>query len=88
MFDELAEPIDAVVLDLNLEDGIDGMETFRRMHELRPELVVVMASGFAEDSKIREALNHGARGYLRKPYRIETLGQALRQALDGSGDWL
>jgi signal transduction histidine kinase/ActR/RegA family two-component response regulator len=75
-------PVDVLVLDMIMEPGIDGLETYRRISELRPGQPAVIASGFAESERVREAQGLGAGPYIRKPYTLERIGRALREALD------
>jgi len=74
--------VDILVLDMIMDPGIDGLETYRRILEVRPGQKAVIVSGFAETSRVAEALKLGAGAYVRKPYILETLGTAIRQELD------
>ena len=72
---------DLVILDMIMDPGIDGLETYRRIHALRPELRVVITSGYSETDRVREALRLGAGPYVKKPYRLETLARTVHEAL-------
>jgi PAS domain S-box-containing protein len=76
------KPADLVVLDMIMEPGIDGLETFRRIRGLRPEQKTVIASGYSESVLVREAQRMGAGAYVKKPYLLETFGRAVRAELD------
>jgi two-component system, cell cycle sensor histidine kinase and response regulator CckA len=71
-----------VVLDMIMEPGIDGLETFRRILDLRPGQKAVIASGYSESVRVREAQRMGAGTYVKKPYLLETFGRAVRAELD------
>ncbi|HEX5680896.1 MAG TPA: response regulator, partial [Desulfobacterales bacterium] len=73
---------DLVVLDMIMEPGIDGLETFRRILDLRPGQKTVIASGYSESVRVREAQRMGAGAYVKKPYLLETFGRAVRAELD------
>ncbi|MFO7707612.1 MAG: ATP-binding protein [Desulfobacterales bacterium] len=73
---------DLVVLDMIMEPGIDGLETFRRIRALRPGQKMIIASGYSESARVREAQRMGAGAYVRKPYLMETFGRAVRTELD------
>lgn len=75
-------PIDLVVIDLVLGDEFDGVETYKRLIELRPGQPAVLVSGFADIARIVEARKLGIRQSVQKPYTTETLGAAVRAALD------
>jgi PAS domain S-box-containing protein len=74
-------PADIVVLDMLMEPGIDGLETYRRMLQIRPGQKAILVSGYSETKQVKEALALGACEYLRKPYTLEKIGTALQRAL-------
>jgi len=76
------QPADLVVLDMIMEPGIDGLETFRRIRGLRPGQKTIIASGYSESVRVREAQRMGAGAYVKKPYLLETFGRAVRAELD------
>jgi DNA-binding NarL/FixJ family response regulator len=65
-----------------MDPGIDGLETYRRIIEIRPKQKAIIVSGFSESSRVRAAQSLGAGAYLKKPYIIEKLGMAVRNELD------
>ncbi|MFH1491555.1 MAG: response regulator [Pseudomonadota bacterium] len=76
---------DLIVLDMIMEPGIDGLETYRRIVARRPGQKAIIASGFSETARIKEALKLGAGQYIRKPYTIEKIGMAVRKELESGG---
>ncbi|MEZ4525917.1 MAG: cache domain-containing protein [Desulfobacterales bacterium] len=76
---------DLVVLDMIMEPGIDGLETYKRMLQICPGQKAVIASGFAETERVKAARELGAGRYLRKPYTLENLGKAVKEELRGRG---
>lgn len=79
---EESKRIDLAVIDLVLGDEFDGVETFKQMIALRPGQPAVLVSGFADLARIVEARKLGVRQSIQKPYTTETLGAAVRSALD------
>ncbi len=73
---------DIMVLDMIMDPGIDGLETYRQVLQYHPEQKAVIASGYSETQQVREVQRLGAGAYIKKPYLIETLGAALRSELD------
>jgi CheY-like chemotaxis protein len=73
---------DLLVLDMIMEPGIDGLETHRRIVERHPGQKAIIASGFSESDKVREAQALGAGAYIRKPYTIEKIGLAIKAELE------
>jgi signal transduction histidine kinase/CheY-like chemotaxis protein len=76
------EKADILILDMIMDPGIDGCETYRRILETHPGQKAVIASGFSESERVREAQRLGAGPYVRKPYSLETLARAVRAELD------
>ena len=74
--------VDLIVLDMIMDPGIDGLETYRRILEIHPRQKAVIASGFSETDRVRKAQALGAGAYVRKPYVLEKIGLAVRQELD------
>jgi signal transduction histidine kinase/ActR/RegA family two-component response regulator len=77
-----SESFDLVVLDMIMEGGIDGLETFRRILQRHPGQKAIIASGFSESERVTQARSLGAGAYLRKPYLIASLGLAVRRELE------
>ncbi|MFH1569667.1 MAG: ATP-binding protein, partial [Gemmatimonadota bacterium] len=78
--------VDLLVLDMIMEDGMDGLDTFRRILELHPRQRAIIASGFTETDRVREAQRLGAGAFVKKPYLLEKLGMAVRAELDRPGE--
>lgn len=79
---EAGNRVDLVLLDMIMDPGIDGLETYRRILKIRPGQKAILVSGFSETDNVRSARQLGAGNYVRKPYLLETLGLAVRDELD------
>ena len=73
---------DLLVLDMIMDPGIDGLETYRRILEFCPGQKAIIVSGFSETERVRQAQGLGSGTYVRKPYAMERIGLAVRQELD------
>jgi PAS domain S-box-containing protein len=73
---------DLVVLDMIMDPGIDGLETYRQLLDINAGQKAIIASGFSESEKVRTALRIGAGAYLKKPYLLDKIGMAVRAELD------
>ena len=71
---------DLLILDMIMDPGIDGFETYRRILEQHPGQKAILCSGFSESERVRQARALGAGTYLRKPYALDELGRAVRAA--------
>jgi len=74
--------VDLVILDMIMGEGMDGLDTYRRMVEISPGQKAVITSGFSETDRVWEAQRLGAGAYVKKPFTLETLGLAVRAELD------
>jgi len=68
-------------LDMIMDPGIDGLETYRRILQFHPGQKAIIASGFSETRRIKEAQMLGAGPYIKKPYTLEKIGIAVKQEL-------
>ena len=73
--------VDLLILDMIMDPGIDGLETFKRILEFRPGQKAIIASGFSETDRVKEAQGLGVGEYIKKPYTLEKIGLAVRGAL-------
>jgi len=65
---------DLLILDMIMDGGIDGLETYKRIIDIHPGQKAIIASGFSESDRVRKAQGLGAGTYVKKPYTIEELG--------------
>ncbi len=79
-----ANAVDLVILDMIMDPGMDGLDTYREIMAIRPEQKVIIASGYAETERVKTALDLGVGQYLKKPYTLEKIGMAVRGELDRS----
>jgi len=73
---------DLLILDMIMEPGIDGLETYTRILEYHPGQKAIITSGFAETDRVNKTLALGAGTYIKKPYVLEKIGFAVRSELD------
>jgi CheY-like chemotaxis protein len=73
---------DLMVLDMIMNPGMDGLDTYRSILEIYPRQKAIIVSGFSETDRVSAAQKLGAGAYVRKPYVIETVGLAVRKELD------
>ena len=77
LHDERGDDIDAVVLDVSMP-GMSGPECLEQLLSRRPDLPVVIASGFAGQTLDNPALRQPTVTHLAKPYRADALADAIR----------
>ena len=72
---------DLLVLDMIMNPGMDGLETYQKILQFHPEQKAVIASGFSESKKVKKAQSIGAGTYVKKPYSFENIGLAVKGEL-------
>jgi len=78
--DRQEHPVDLVILDMILPK-LDGKETFDHLRQINPDVRVILSSGYDVDDRVKEVLDHGALGFIQKPYHIESLLNLVRKVL-------
>jgi NarL family two-component system response regulator LiaR len=73
---------DVVLMDLVME-GMDGIETTRKLLQLYPDCKVIVLSSFLDDEKMYPVIEAGAFSYLLKTSRASEISQAIRAAAKG-----
>ena len=73
---------DLLVLDMIMDPGIDGLETYKKIIKIYPHQKAIIASGFSETERVKQVQRLGAGSYVKKPYFIEKIGRAVRSELD------
>src|SRR5262249_32323181 len=69
------------LVDLRLGDK-NGLDLLRKIKKVQPEAVCIIITGYGTIDSAIDAVKAGAYHYLTKPFRLENLGNLLRQALD------
>ncbi len=72
---------DLVVLDMIMDPGMNGCETYEQILTFNPEQKAIIASGFAETNDVRAIQRMGAGKYIKKPYTLEKIGFAVKEEL-------
>lgn len=73
--------VDLVLLDMIMDPGINGRETYEKIVGIHPHQKAVIVSGFAQTEDVLEAQRLGAGPYLKKPVTLEKLGRAVKYEL-------
>ncbi len=77
-------PVDLVLLDMIMDPGMNGLQTYRKLLEIQPGIRAVITSGYSETGDVRKAQLLGAGRFVKKPYSIENLGRAVREELESA----
>ncbi len=80
----MGEAIDLVLLDLIMPE-MDGGKAFDCIRELRPELSVILSSGYSINGQADNIMKRGCNGFLQKPFNLSELSTQVRKVLDQKG---
>lgn len=75
------EKVDLVILDMVMEPGMNGCETYRKILELHPGQKAIITSGFSESSDVQQTLALGAKRFVKKPYLVGRIAVIIRDTL-------
>lgn len=74
--------LDTVLMDIKMP-AMNGVETYKKIKEIRPSTIVIMMSAFSVADLIREAVKEGVYAVIRKPFDIETIINMIEKAKSG-----
>jgi len=74
--------IDLTLLDIKLPD-MEGGKVYPLIMEARPNLKVIVFSGYSIDGPARKILDAGAQDFIQKPFSLATLSEKLKEVLEG-----
>jgi CheY-like chemotaxis protein len=74
--------VDLILLDMIMDPGINGRETYERIIKIHPNQKAIIVSGFTETDEVKKAQQLGAGRYIKKPFTIETIGLAVKEELE------
>jgi PAS domain S-box-containing protein len=80
LFRTVAEKVAAVLLDMTMP-VMSGEETFRRLTAIKPDLRVILSSGYNEVEAVRRFSGKGLAGFIQKPYTAQALVEKIRSVL-------
>ncbi len=76
------QSVDIIMLDMIMETGFDGLDTYREILKIRSDQKVVIVSGFSATERVEAMQALGAGTYVRKPYNMNSIAKALRDELN------
>ncbi len=81
MFKKGLGEIGLVLLDVVMP-GMGGLETFRKLKEMDPQVNVLVISSYSEAEQVEAILKEGALGLIQKPFQIKALSNTLWEILE------
>jgi PAS domain S-box-containing protein len=76
--------VDLLLLDMIMDPGISGRETFERILKIHPSQKAIIVSGLAETDEVKQTQRLGAGKYVKKPLTLFKIGTAIKEELEKS----
>ncbi len=80
IFDENKDRINLLILDLIMPD-LSGEIVYDRIKAIRPDVRVILSSGYSIEGQAESILKRGCDGFIQKPYNLNQLAQKIKQIL-------
>ncbi|MCZ6673946.1 MAG: response regulator [Verrucomicrobia bacterium] len=76
---ESDRPVDAIIMDLLVNNGLGGLDSFRLIRKANPEAVGIVSSAYSDDNTMADYEKHGFSAVLAKPYQLLELKSILEK---------
>jgi CheY-like chemotaxis protein len=80
VFDENKDRVKLLILDLVMPD-MGGDIVYDRIKTLRPDIPVILSSGYSIEGQAEAILKKGCDGFIQKPYNLNQLAQKIKEIL-------
>ena len=74
-------PVDLLILDMIMDPGINGRETYEQILRFNPHQKAIITTGYSQTEEVKAAQKLGVGLYIKKPFTLEKLGIAVRDEL-------
>ncbi|MCA9420901.1 MAG: response regulator, partial [Nitrospira sp.] len=78
---DLTVPVDVVLLDMVMPE-MSGPACFTELRAIRPDLKVILCTGYDRNHAVQDLINHGVVGFIQKPYDIDELARICQVVLE------
>ena len=77
----LRHEVDLVILDMIMPD-MSGGETFNRLKAIKPDIKILLSSGYSLNGQASEIMQRGCNGFIQKPFNLKQISRKIREILD------
>jgi PAS domain S-box-containing protein len=81
IFQKNNQTVDLVLLDMVMP-GIEGKEVFDKLIKIKPDIKVLLTSGYSRNGEANKLLKEGALGFIQKPFRMEKLSKIVFETIN------
>jgi len=76
-----SQPIDVILLDMIMGEGMNGRETYEKILEINPAQKAIVVSGYSENEEVVRIKHLGVTHFLEKPVTLPQMSLAIKQSL-------
>ena len=81
IFKTSRDTIDLIILDMIMPD-MSGGETFNRLKAIKPDVRILLSSGYSLNGQASEIMKRGCNGFIQKPFNVKQISRKIREILD------
>ncbi len=81
IYEVMHSEIDLILLDMAMP-GLSGIDVYKQVKEINPDLKVLLTSGFPQDDRVKKALKYGVNDFIKKPFSAPELCERIKKVLD------
>jgi len=85
VFQNNRDKIDMIIMDM-IMPGMSGSETFDRLREIKPDVKILLSSGYSVDGQATKILRRGCDGFIQKPFNMNQLAEKIQKILPNRGN--
>lgn len=74
--------VDLVLLDMIMNPGMSGRETYEQIVKFHPNQKALMVSGYSREEEVQKAMLLGVDGFVKKPFTMEQLGMVVKEEIE------
>jgi CheY-like chemotaxis protein len=78
VFQNSRDKIDMIIMDM-IMPGMSGSETFDHLRKIKPDVKILLSSGYSVDGQATKILQRGCNGFIQKPFNINQLAQKIQK---------
>jgi PAS domain S-box-containing protein len=85
VFQKDPDKIDMIIMDM-IMPGMSGSETFDRIKKIKPDVKVLLSSGYSVDGQATKILQRGCDGFIQKPFNMNRLAEKIQEIMPSRGE--
>jgi len=80
ILEENKDEIQLIILDMIMPE-MGGKEVFEKVKEIKPDVKVLLSTGYNADSQATEIMDKGCNGFIQKPFNMKELASKIKEVI-------